>query len=183
MQMETTIQVDGNATKDETYRQLYPQLQGLISGEPDLIDNLSNIVSALKTAMAHYSWVGFYLRYGDTLVLGPFQGKPACVSLTVGKGVCGTSAVEARTVVVPNVYEFPGHVFCDAESKSEIVVPLVRSGKVVGVIDVDSHEFNQFDDVDARWLEQVAGMVTEELGGPLDAYRTWAAERMHEGAS
>jgi len=84
---------------------------------------------------------------------------------------------------VPNVYEFPGHVFCDAESKSEIVVPLVRSGKVVGVIDVDSHEFNQFDDVDARWLEQVAGMVTEELGGPLDAYRTWAAERMHEGAS
>jgi len=145
------------------YAELVPQLEALFEGEPDLIANLANAAAALKECVTAASWVGFYLRRGDELVLGPFQGKVACVRIAWGRGVCGTAAAEARTVVVEDVEAFPGHIACDAGSRSEIVVPILRTvgdrAHVVGVLDVDSYRPAAFDDVDARGLEEVARRV------------------------
>jgi L-methionine (R)-S-oxide reductase len=145
--------------KASRYRELIPQLRSLVDGEPDLIANLANIVAVLRECLPIASWIGFYIRRGDELVLGPFQGKVACVRIALGKGVCGTAAAEQRTVVVADVEQFPGHIACDAGSKSEIVLPVVRDGRTVAVLDLDSYELAAFDDVDAQHLGEVAQLA------------------------
>jgi len=156
-------QIELTATsQEERYRELLPQLRALVAGEPDLIANLANITAALRVANPRASWVGFYVRRGDELVLGPFQGKVACVRIAMGRGVCGTAAAERRTVVVADVEQFPGHIACDAGSRSEIVVPVMRGDSVVAVLDLDSYELAAFDTVDAEWLGAIA-----ELAGQL----------------
>ena len=140
------------------YDELLAGLRELVADEPDLVANLANITAAVREAVPIASWVGFYMRRGDELVLGPFQGKVACVRIALGRGVCGTAAVERRTIVVPDVNAFPGHIACDAGSKSEIVVPIIRDG-VVAVLDLDSYELAAFDDVDAEGLGRVAQLA------------------------
>jgi GAF domain-containing protein len=156
--MAESVSFDG-ADKAARYRELLPQLRALVDGEPDLIANLANAAAALTECVAAASWVGFYLMRGGELVLGPFQGKVACVRIALGRGVCGTAAAERRTLVVPDVDAFPGHIACDAGSKSEIVVPIVREGRVVGVLDVDSYERAAFDEVDADGLAPVCDLI------------------------
>src|SRR5215475_161725 len=128
-----------SSDKASRYRELLPQLASLVDGEPDLIANLANIVAALRECLPIASWIGFYIRRGDELVLGPFQGKVACVRIAFGRGVCGTAAAERRPVIVADVEQFPGHIACDAGSRSEIVVPVVRGRDLVAVLDVDSY--------------------------------------------
>ena len=146
------------ATKEDKYKALLPQIEALVAGEEDLTANLANIAAALKFGMAFF-WVGFYLVKGNQLVLGPFQGPIACTRIDFGKGVCGTAWKEERTLIVPNVDEFPGHIACSSDSKSEIVVPLIRAGKVLGVLDVDSDQLNDLDETDRLYLEQIIEMV------------------------
>lgn len=136
-----------------------PQLASLVDGEPDLIANLANLAAALRQGIEAASWVGFYRSHGAELVLGPFQGKVACVRIAVGRGVCGTAAAERRTVIVPDVAAFPGHIACDPDSRSEIVVPVVRGGELLGVLDVDSDRLAAFDQVDADALAEVARLA------------------------
>ena len=147
------------ADKAARYRELLPQLQSLVDGEPDLIANLANITAALRVAVPVASWIGFYVMRGGELVLGPFQGKVACVRIAIGRGVCGTAAAERRTMIVPDVEQFPGHIACDAGSRSEIVVPIVRAGQVVAVLDLDSYELAAFDDADAHGLAPIAELA------------------------
>jgi L-methionine (R)-S-oxide reductase len=141
------------------YQELLPQLDALIEGEPDLVANLANLAAALMEGIEAASWVGFYRLVDGELVLGPFQGKIACVRIPLGRGVCGTAAAERRTVVVADVDAFPGHIACDAASRSEIVVPIVQGERLLGVLDVDSDRPDAFDDVDAAALERVAARV------------------------
>jgi L-methionine (R)-S-oxide reductase len=141
-------------TKAARYAELLPQIEALTSVEPDLTANLANTAAALRQAFGFF-WVGFYLVKGDELVLGPFQGPIACTRIRRGRGVCGTSWAEARTVVVPDVEEFPGHIACSSDSKSEIVVPVLKNGQVVAVLDVDSDQLNDFDQDDQLALEQL----------------------------
>jgi GAF domain-containing protein len=148
-------------TKSVLYRELAVELGSLVADEPDLIANLANITAAIRERVPIASWVGFYLRRGDELVLGPFQGKVACVRIALGRGVCGTAAVERRTLVVPDVHQFPGHIACDAGAKSEIVVPIVRDGRVVAVLDLDSYELAAFDEHDAHGLARVAELAAK----------------------
>jgi GAF domain-containing protein len=147
--------------KSERYRELLPQLAALVDGEPDLIANLANITAALRVCIPVASWIGFYIMRDGELVLGPFQGNVACVRIAIGRGVCGTAAAERRTIVVADVEQFPGHIACDAGSRSEIVVPIVRDGDVVGVLDVDSYELATFDAVDADGLGKVAELAAQ----------------------
>jgi GAF domain-containing protein len=147
------------ADKAARYRELGPALDALLDGEPDLIANLANASAALKECIAAASWVGFYLYKGDQLVLGPFQGKVACVRIALDRGVCGAAATGRRTLVVADVEQFPGHIACDAGSRSEIVVPLIAGDRLLGVLDVDSYQLASFDDVDARALEAVAARL------------------------
>jgi L-methionine (R)-S-oxide reductase len=141
------------------YRELLPGLRALVEGEPDLIANLANAAAAVKECVGAASWVGFYLMRDGELVLGPFQGKVACVRIALGRGVCGTAAAERRTLIVPDVEQFPGHIACDAGSRSEIVVPIVRGDRVLGVLDLDSYELAAFDEVDAAGLAPVVELI------------------------
>ena len=141
------------------YRELVPQVASLVDGEPDLVANLANATAAIAACVPAASWVGFYVRRGDELVLGPFQGKVACVRIALGRGVCGTAAAERRTLIVPDVEQFPGHIACDSGSRSEIVVPIVRGERVVAVLDLDSYDLAAFDDVDAAGLAEVAAVL------------------------
>jgi L-methionine (R)-S-oxide reductase len=141
------------------YRELAPQLEALFEGEPDLLANLANAAAAIKESVPAASWVGFYRRIGEELVLGPFQGKVACVRIAMGRGVCGTAAARRQTLVVPDVHAFAGHIACDAGARSEVVVPIVRDGVAVGVLDLDSYEPAAFDEVDARALEEIAARI------------------------
>ena len=150
------------ASKPERYRELVPQLRALLDGEPDLIANLANTVAALRECVTAASWIGFYIARGGELVLGPFQGKVACVRIAFGRGVCGTAAAERRTVIVPDVDQFPGHIACDSGSRSEIVVPIVRRGEVVAVLDLDSYERAAFDDADAAGLQPIAELLAAQ---------------------
>ena len=150
-------------TKEEIYIELIPQIKGLIEGEDDLIANLANVSAALKQAFESFSWVGFYLMKGGELVLGPFQGKVACTRIKLGRGVCGTSAVRKETIVVPDVEKFPGHIYCDPDSRSEIVVPIVKDGDVLGVLDIDSYKLNNFDDVDRKFLEEIVKLILNKF--------------------
>lgn len=141
-------------TKAARYAELLPQIGALTAQEPDLTANLANTAAALRQAFGFF-WVGFYLVKGEELVLGPFQGPIACTRIRRGRGVCGASWAEARTVLVPDVEAFPGHIACSSDSKSEIVVPVLKNGQVVAVLDVDSDELNDFDHDDQQALEQL----------------------------
>jgi len=145
-------------TKEEQYASLLPQIKALLEGEPDLIANLANITGALKEQF-NWLWVGFYLVKNDELVLGPFQGPVACTRIKKGKGVCGTSWAKAQTLIVPDVEKFPGHIACSSLSRSEIVVPIIRNNKVLGVLDVDSIEPDQYDNIDQDYLEQIIELI------------------------
>lgn len=149
-------------TKAQQYESLIPQIQALIGGESDEIANLANVSAALKEAFGFF-WVGFYLVKKDELVLGPFQGPIACTRIKKGKGVCGTSWSEKKTILVPNVDEFPGHIACSSLSKSEIVVPLIRNTEVIGVLDVDSDQLNDFDEIDAKYLNELCAWLSSIL--------------------
>lgn len=154
-------------TKEEKYRALLPQVAAVVAGEPDLTANMANVASMLHETFGFW-WTGFYRvgpalkqRNGEPheLILGPFQGPLACVRIRINRGVCGTAWQLGQTVVVPDVDAFPGHIACSSASRSEIVVPLLQDGAVIGVLDIDSAELNTFDDVDQRYLEQVADML------------------------
>ena len=145
-------------TKKEQYETLLPQIKALLEGEPDLIANLANITGALKEQF-NWLWVGFYLVKNDELVLGPFQGPVACTRIKKGKGVCGASWAKAQTLIVPDVEKFPGHIACSSLSRSEIVVPIIRNNKVLGVLDVDSIEPDQYDNIDQDYLEQITELI------------------------
>lgn len=141
-------------SKTDQYRSLLPQIRALTEGETDRVANLANVVAALKQQFG-WLWVGFYLVKDGELVVGPFQGPVACTRISKGRGVCGTSWQERRTLIVPDVEAFPGHIACSSLSRSEIVVPVFHQGEVVGVLDVDSVEGNDFDEEDRRWLEEL----------------------------
>lgn len=147
-----------SGSKEDQYRSLIPQIKGLLEGEKDEIANLANVAAALKEQFG-WLWVGFYLVKNGQLVLGPFQGPVACTRIQPGRGVCGTSWKEARTLIVPDVEKFPGHIACSSLSKSEIVVPMFRNGAVYGVLDADSAELSQFDETDRRFLEEIIALL------------------------
>lgn len=149
-----------NGTKEELYRELLPQIQALITGESNRIANLANTVAALKMTFDFF-WVGFYVVENDQLVLGPFQGPIACTRISKGKGVCGTSWEKKETIVVPDVDAFPGHIACSSASRSEIVVPVIKQGEVVAVLDVDSDQLNDFDSTDANALNELCQWLGE----------------------
>lgn len=144
-----------NGSKAEQYEHLIPQIKGLLEGETDLIANLGNIAAALHEQFG-WLWVGFYLVKTEELVLGPFQGPVACTRIKKGRGVCGTAWDQATTLIVPDVEKFPGHIACSSRSRSEIVVPLIRQGRVVAILDVDSQQPDDFDETDRQYLEQIA---------------------------
>ena len=153
------------AGKPEFYAQLEQQLRALLHDERDLIANAANLVALLYHSLPKLNWAGCYRLIGGELVLGPFQGKPACVRLTLGKGVCGTAAARRATVLVPNVHEFPGHIACDSASNSEIVVPLLQADRLLGVLDLDSPVLNRFDAEDQAGLERLAAALMEASAG------------------
>jgi GAF domain-containing protein len=148
--------ITGN--KAEQYQSLIPQIKGLLEGENDLVANMANVVAALKEQFG-WLWVGFYVVKNDELVLAPFQGPVACTRIKKGRGVCGSSWAQAKTLIVPDVEKFPGHIACSSLSKSEIVVPVIRNSEVVAVLDVDSNEYDQFDTTDKRYLEEIVSLI------------------------
>ena len=152
-----------SGTKNEIYRQLIPQLQELVRDEVNYIANLANITAALKSALGFF-WVGFYLVDGPCLVLGPFQGELACTRIPFDKGVCGKAWKLGETIVVDDVTKFEGHIACSTKSLSEIVVPIIRNGKLIAVIDVDSEQIAAFDDIDRKYLTKVAALVARLPG-------------------
>ncbi|HVE66840.1 MAG TPA: GAF domain-containing protein [Thermoanaerobaculia bacterium] len=152
--------LDPSLSGSERYRALAASLESLLEGEPDPVANLANASALLAQSLPRVNWCGFYLLRGGDLVLGPFQGKTACVRIPLGKGVCGTAAERRETVVVPDVNRFPGHIACDAASRSEIVVPIVQGSLLRGVLDVDAPEPDRFDEADRNGLEQfVAALI------------------------
>ncbi|HWA34349.1 MAG TPA: GAF domain-containing protein [Cyclobacteriaceae bacterium] len=156
--MAEQLIISSSADKASRYASLVPQIKALVEAEPDVVANLSNVAAALKQGM-NFFWVGFYIVKNNELVLGPFQGPIACTRIALGKGVCGTSWKEGRVIVVPNVDEFPGHIACSSDSKSEIVLPAFKNGEVALVLDVDSDSLNDFDDVDEKHLRDVIKIV------------------------
>jgi L-methionine (R)-S-oxide reductase len=151
--------------KPADYARLAEDLKGLLAGESDRIANAANTAALIFAALPDVSWAGFYFLGDGELVLGPFQGKPACVRIALGQGVCGAAAVQRRTLVVPDVQKFPGHIACDAASRAEIVVPLVAGATLLGVLDIDSARAGRFDEADARGLEAVARVFVAASAG------------------
>ncbi|MBC7981875.1 GAF domain-containing protein [Candidatus Parcubacteria bacterium] len=151
-----------NGTREEQYKSLLPQVKAVLEDEEDLIANLANTCACLKEQF-NWLWIGFYIVKGDELVLGPFQGPLACTRIKKGKGVCGTSWAKKETVIVADVNTFPGHIACSSLSISEIVVPVIRNDKVVGVLDVDSEQYNSFDEVDKKYLEELVTYLAFRL--------------------
>ena len=155
------IHIDSSLPKPALYRELVQQLKGLVAGERDFIANLANAAALIYHSLPELNWAGFYLLKEGELVVGPFQGKPACVRIPLGKGVCGTAAAQRMTQVVRDVNQFPGHIACDAASNSEIVVPMLRNGELIGVLDLDSPKPARFDEEDRQGLEQfVASLLS-----------------------
>jgi GAF domain-containing protein len=148
-------------SKSELYDQLAAQLSSLLEGERDLIANAANFSSLVFQSLPDLNWAGFYFAKDGELVLGPFQGRPACVRIRVGQGVCGAGAAKCETVIVPNVHEFPGHIACDSASNSEIVVPLMKGSRLIGVLDLDSPLMGRFDAADAQGLEKLTRIFVE----------------------
>ncbi|MDR1090186.1 MAG: GAF domain-containing protein [Prevotella sp.] len=160
--MAETLHIPPSSSKEETYLSLLPQLKALIEGETDAIANMANISAALKQTFGFF-WAGFYIVKKDELVLGPFQGTIACTRIKYGKGVCGTAWKEKRTVIVKDVNQFPGHIACDAASRSEIVVPLFDRNNVVAVLDIDSEHLGHFDETDALYLRQITQLLEDKI--------------------
>ncbi|QXV64404.1 GAF domain-containing protein [Mucilaginibacter sp. 21P] len=156
--MAEDLKITTSENKEEQYRSLIPQIEALLFGETDLIANLANVAAALKEQFKWF-WVGFYLVKNDQLVLGPFQGPVACTRIAKEKGVCGTSWAKAETLIVPDVEAFPGHIACSSLSRSEIVLPLIYEGAVIGVLDVDSEELSAFNETDAKYLQEVINLI------------------------
>jgi len=156
--MAEDLNITTSIDKTEQYTTLIPQIEALLFGEPDLVANLANVAAALKEQFKWF-WVGFYLVKNNELVLGPFQGPVACTRIGLGKGVCGAAWQQAKTLVVPDVEAFPGHIACSSLSQSEIVVPVFHNGEVVAVLDVDSELLDQFDETDAQYLEQIVKLL------------------------
>lgn len=160
--MSESLLIDVNASKEEKYKALLPQIKALVEGEEDVVANLANIAAALKEAFGYF-WIGFYLVKNDELVLGPFQGPIACTRIQKGKGVCGSVWAEGKTKVVPDVEAFPGHIACSSASKSEIVVPGYKNNEVALVLDIDSDELSTFDEIDQQYLEELMDTVSTFL--------------------
>lgn len=148
-----------SGTKQEQYEAIIPQIKGLLDGETDLVANLANVTAALKEQFG-WLWVGFYIVKNDELVLGPFQGPVACTRIKKGRGVCGTSWAQSKTLIVADVEKFPGHIACSSLSKSEIVLPVIRNNNVIAILDVDSDELNKFDTEDQQYLEQLLSLIS-----------------------
>lgn len=162
--MAEELLIANTLTKEEKYKTLIPQIEGLVFGEKNTIANIANIMAALKQTF-NFWWIGVYLVENSELVLGPFQGPIACTRIAKGKGVCGTSWLKEETLVVPDVEEFPGHIACSSASKSEIVVPIFnKENKVYGVLDVDSEHLNHFDETDKIYLEKICSIIQGFLG-------------------
>lgn len=157
------IRIESYLPEEERFKLLVNQLKALLVKEDNIISNLSNLTAAVKNTFDKVSWAGFYLFDGKKLFLGPFQGKVACANIEIGKGVCGTSAEKRMTIIVPNVNKFPGHIACDSNSKSEIVVPLIQNDRLLGVLDLDSHEYNSFGKTDQKYLEEICKFLCEEI--------------------
>ena len=153
------------ATKPEVYRELAAQLAALLAGEADRIANAANMAALIYHGLPDLNWAGFYFRQDSELVLGPFQGKPACVRIPLGKGVCGTAAFRGATLRVPDVHDFPGHIACDPASRSELVVPLIEAGEVSGVLDIDSPLSARFDEIDQAGCEQLVALFVDHHHG------------------
>ncbi len=160
--MAESLYLPDTASKAEKYEVVVPQIEALITGEPDLYANLANIAAALREAFGFF-WVGFYLVKDEQLVLGPFQGPIACTRINFGKGVCGAAWKEAKTQLVLDVDAFPGHIACSSASRSEIVVPVLRGSEVAMVLDVDSDELADFDEIDQKHLEELMGILSKTL--------------------
>ncbi len=151
-------------SKHEFYRELAAQARSLLRDERDLTANAANLSALLYHSMPDVNWVGFYFLKDGELVVGPFQGKPACVRIALGKGVCGIAATRRETILVPDVNQFPGHIFCDSDSRSEIVLPLIRDGELLGVLDIDSPRLARFDEEDRTNLEKLSTVFLDALG-------------------
>jgi GAF domain-containing protein len=158
--MAESLIIDQAFTKEDKYKSLLPQIEALVAGEDDLVANLANVMAALKSAF-NFFWVGAYLTKNDQLVLGPFQGPVACTRIPFHKGVCGASYTRRETILVADVEAFPGHIACSSDSKSEIVVPVIKNGLVTMVLDVDSDQLNDFDETDKVYLEKLARLMAE----------------------
>ncbi len=161
--MSDKIILNKNVDAEEIYSALIPQINALINCEEPVISNLSNLTAILKESFDKISWVGFYLLKENKLFLGPFQGKVACTIIEIGKGVCGTSAQKKETIIVDDVDKFPGHIACDEGSKSEIVIPLIKNNKLIGVLDLDSYKYSSFDAIDKRYLEIICDTFLDKL--------------------
>ena len=161
--MTFTVHKVESLSKTEFYLELGKQVRALLADERDFIANAGNFSSLLYHSLPDVNWAGFYLLKNNELVLGPFQGQPACIRIALGKGVCGTAAQVRQTVVVENVHEFPGHIACDSTSNSEIVVPLIKNGNLIGVLDLDSPKLSRFDDDDAEGLNTLATIFLESV--------------------
>jgi L-methionine (R)-S-oxide reductase len=157
-----TRRIDATQPKGELYAEMSEQLAALIAGESDFIANLANAASLLFYTLPELNWAGFYLMKDGELVVGPFQGRTACVRIALGKGVCGTAASRREALIVPNVHEFPGHIACDSASNSEIVTPMIRRGELLGVLDLDSPKLARFDDEDRAGLERFVRVLLGE---------------------
>jgi L-methionine (R)-S-oxide reductase len=158
-----TIFINKGQSLDEQYQSLVKQIKALLNKDDKLISNISNFVAALKQSFEKISWAGFYFVEGDNLYLGPFQGKVACTNIKIGQGVCGTAALGKKTVIVEDVYKFPGHIFCDADSRSEIVIPLIKNNDLFGVLDLDSTQISAFNYIDKKYLEEMCIFLSENI--------------------
>lgn len=162
METESILDKKFIKSKAELYKNLVHLAEGLLRGETDPVANMANFCSFLYHNLDHLNWTGFYILHGNELVLGPFQGKPACIRIPLGRGVCGTAAVEHRTIIVPDVHQFPGHIACDSASRSEIVIPVMAEDRLFGVLDMDSPLLNRFDEEDHQGLLVLLGILIHE---------------------
>jgi GAF domain-containing protein len=161
--MAESLIINSDASIDEQYQLLAKQVKSLLRKEDNIITSLSNFTAALKQTFSKISWVGFYLFDGIKLYLGPFQGKVACTEIKIGSGICGTSAKERKTIIVEDVDKFPGHIACDVDSRSEIVVPIFKDEKLFGVLDLDSTDYSSFNEKDKKYLEELVNFLSKEI--------------------
>lgn len=161
--MAESLLIDKTLPKEEKYKLLVEQVNYLFDENDHVLSSLSNFTAVLKHLFDSFSWVGFYLLESDILHLGPFQGKLACTRINLGKGVCGTSAQMRESIIVPDVDKFPGHIACDSDSKSELVIPLIKDNFLFGVLDIDSTQYNNFDDMDKLYLEKICNLFLQKI--------------------
>lgn len=169
-EVENTIHKHDNIDKKELYKQINTYITAMVNGDSDWLAGISNASSLLYLMLPDINWAGFYLNKNAELVLGPFQGKPACVRIPLGKGVCGTAAIERKTQIVKDVNEFPGHISCDSASLSEIVIPIIANDKLIGVLDIDSPTKRRFDNVDAEGLTEFVDILCKYIDWPDFAF-------------